>query len=258
MNNNTRTALVTGATRGIGRGISLCLAKNGYRVAAVGTRSASDESVAEYIKELTAVSPDSIYVQGDISSEADRNNIVNTVFDTFGNLDVLVNNAGVAPNVRNDLLEMTEDSFDRVISINLKGTFFLTQKVAARMAEADADGMRAIIFITSISADVASINRGEYCMAKAGLSMAVKLYAARLAEYGINVYEVRPGIIATDMTAGVRGKYDALIDGGLLPIKRMGEPADVAEAVRALADGALRYSTGEEINVDGGLMLRRL
>ncbi len=258
MNERKRTALVTGASRGIGKGISLCLAKAGYRVAAVGTKPADNEAVSEYIAELTAISPDSVYIAGDISKAEDRERIADTVFGEFGTLDVLVNNAGVAPNVRADLLEMGEDSFDRVIGVNLRGTFFLTQTIAKRMAEQPADGMRAIIFITSISADVASINRGEYCMAKAGLSMAVKLYAARLAEYGINVYEVRPGIIATDMTAGVRGKYDALIEGGLLPIGRMGEPSDVAEAVRALADGALRYSTGEEINVDGGFMLRRL
>lgn len=253
-----RTALVTGAARGIGRGISLALAKNGYRVAAVGTRSAEDEKVAEYIAELKHLSPDSVYIQADISTDEGRLKIKNETFAALGTLDVLVNNAGVAPNVRNDILDMTEDSFDRVINVNLKGTFFLTQTIANEMVKTKSDGFRAIVFITSISSDVSSTSRGEYCMAKAGLGMAVKLYADRLAQEGINVYAVRPGIIATDMTSGVREKYDNLIAGGLLPIRRIGEPDDVAEAVLALANGALRYSTGEEINIDGGFMLRRL
>lgn len=253
-----RVALVTGASRGIGKAISLTLAAEGYRVAAVGTKPETDEKVGEYFAELKSKSPDSIYIQADISTAEGRDTIKNTVFEKFGKLDVLVNNAGVAPNVRADLLEMSEDSFDRVIGVNLRGTFFLTQAIASEMVKQEASGMRAIIFITSISADVSSINRGEYCMAKAGLGMAVKLFADRLAPEGINVYAVRPGIIATDMTAGVRSKYDSLIEGGILPIKRMGEPQDVAEAVLALANGAFRYSTGEEYNVDGGFMLRRL
>lgn len=253
-----RTAIVTGAARGIGRGISLGLAKDGYVVAAVGTRSADDPGVKAYIEELQAISPKSFYLSADISSADGREKIVTESFARLGEVDVLVNNAGVAPKVRADLLEMSEESFDYVLGVNLRGTFFLTQRVAQEMVKQKTDAFRAIVFTTSISADVSSINRGEYCMSKAGLGMAVKLYAHRLAAEGINVYAVRPGIIATDMTAGVHEKYQNMIDGGLLPIARMGEPDDVAAAVCSLADGALRYSTGEEINVDGGFMLRRL
>ena len=255
---NKRYAVVTGAARGIGSGISKKLAEAGYTVCAVGTRD--EAAVSDYLAELRAVSPDSFYVQGDISRPGDRERIVETAFSQMGDVHVLVNNAGVAPLVRNDLLEMTEESFDRLMNINLKGTFFLTQLFAQRMSNMtyEENPFRCIIFITSVSAVVSSVNRGEYCISKAGLSMAAKLYADRLAGLGIHVYEVRPGIIATDMTAGVRAKYDALIADGLLPIKRIGEPEDIGEAVRSLADGALRYSTGEIINVDGGMMIQKL
>ena len=171
---------------------------------------------------------------------------------------MLVNNAGVAPNVRADMLEMTEESFDRVLGINLRGTFFLTQEIARRMAAQRNDAFRAVVFITSVSASVSSVNRGEYCISKAGLSMAATLYADRLAEYGIRVYEVRPGIIATDMTAGVRAKYDRLIAEGLCPIPRIGEPEDVGRTVLALADGALSYTTGQVVGVDGGMTIQKL
>ncbi len=259
MKNNRKTVLVTGAARGIGRGISLTLAKAGYTVCAVGTRSAEDENVRTYLDELTALSPDSFYLAGDISDRGDRLRITEEAFAGLGEVDALVNNAGVAPNVRNDLLDMTEESFDRVTDINLRGTFFLTQAIAKRMiAQEAAEFRRTIVFITSVSAVVSSVNRGEYCMSKAGLSMAAKLYADRLAEYGINVYEVRPGIIATDMTAGVMQKYETLIAGGLCPIRRIGQPEDVGRTVQALCDGALGYSTGEVINVDGGMMLQKL
>jgi len=258
MINGKRCAIVTGAARGIGRGISMTLAECGYAVCAVGTKPADDERVSTYIAEMKALSPESFYVQGDISIGEDREKIIAAAWDTFGTVEVLVNNAGVAPLVRNDILEMTEESYDRVMGINCRSVFFLTQLMARRMAEVKTDDARAIVFITSVSAEVSSTSRGEYCMSKAGLSMAVKLYADRMAEYGVNVYEVRPGIIATDMTAGVRGKYDALIEGGLLPIKRMGEPEDVGRTVLALANGAMRYSTGDVYNVDGGMMLRRL
>jgi len=171
---------------------------------------------------------------------------------------VLVNNAGVAPSIRADMLEMTEESYDRVMGINLKGAFFLTQQIAKRMAEQQNDAFRAVVFITSISAEVSSVNRGEYCISKAGLSMAATLYADRLAEYGIRVYEVRPGVIATDMTAGVREKYDRLIEEGLCPIKRIGQPEDVGRTVLALADGAMAYTTGQVIGVDGGMTIQKL
>ena len=249
--------LVTGGARGIGRAISLRLAGEGHTVAAVGTRPC--DAVGEFLAELRAHNENNIYIQGDISSHEDRRRIVDTVYDKFGRLDILVNNAGVAPNVRADLLEMTEESFDRVLGINLRGAFFLTQYAASRMAnDAPTDAQRCIITTTSISAETSSINRGEYCISKAGLSMTVKLFADRLAPYGINSYEIRPGIIKTDMTAGVRDKYQAMIDSGLLPIARMGTPDDVAKAVCALARGDLAYTTGAVINVDGGFTLSRL
>lgn len=259
MKNNRKTVIVTGAARGIGRGISMILAKAGYTVCAVGTRSAEDENVRAYLTELTAVSPDSFYLSGDISDHDDRERITEKAFAGLGEVDALVNNAGVAPNVRNDLLEMTEESFDRVMDINLRGTFFLTQAVAKRMIrQPQADFRRTIVFITSVSAVVSSINRGEYCISKAALSMAARLCADRLAQYGINVYEVRPGIIATDMTAGVMQKYERLIADGLCPIGHIGQPEDVGRTVQALCDGFLGYSTGEVINVDGGMMIQKL
>ncbi len=259
MKNNRKTVIVTGAARGIGRGISLTLAKAGYTVCAVGTRSAEDENVRAYLDELTALSPDSFYLSGDISDAADRARITEEAFAILGEVGALVNNAGVAPNVRNDILEMTEESFDRVMGINLRGTFFLTQSIAKRMLEQKpADFRRTIVFITSVSAVVSSVNRGEYCISKSGLSMAAKLYADRLAEFGINVYEVRPGIIATDMTAGVMQKYEHLIANGLCPIPRIGQPEDVGRTVQALCDGYLAYTTGEIINVDGGMMIQKL
>lgn len=258
MYNGKRCAIVTGAARGIGKGISMALAGDGYAVCAVGTRPADDERVAAYLSELQTLSPESFYVQGDISVGEDREKIMAAAWDTFGTVEILVNNAGVAPTVRNDILEMTEESYDRVVDINCRGAFFLTQLMARRMAEIETDEMRAIVFITSISAEVSSISRGEYCISKAGLSMAVKLYADRMARHGVNVYEVRPGIIATDMTAGVQEKYQKMIDEGLMPIARMGKPEDLGNTVLALANGAMRYSTGDVVNVDGGMMLRRL
>lgn len=249
-----KTVIVTGASRGIGRAVSLKLAADGFVVVAAARGDA--EKAAEYIGELQKLSPESIYVSADISSEEDRRRLVDTAFDRFGRLDILVNNAGVAPTERRDILEMTEESMQRLLDINLKGTFFLTQYAANRMLAAKCGEM--IINVTSMSAYTASINRGEYCISKAGLSMATELFAARLAEYGINVYEIRPGIIRTDMTAAVTEKYEALIAGGLLPISRMGTPEDIAGAVAAVASGALPYSTGEVINVDGGFHIRTL
>ncbi|MBS6447174.1 MAG: 3-ketoacyl-ACP reductase [Clostridiales bacterium] len=249
-----KTVIVTGASRGIGRAISLKLAADGFAVVAAARGDA--EKAAEYVGELQKLSPESVYVSADISSEEDRRRLVDTAFDRFGGLDILVNNAGVAPTERRDILEMTEESMQRLLDINLKGTFFLTQYAANRMLAAKCGEM--IINVTSMSAYTASINRGEYCISKAGLSMATELFAARLAECGINVYEIRPGIIRTDMTAAVTEKYEALIAGGLLPISRMGTPEDIARAVAAVASGALPYSTGEVINVDGGFHIRTL
>ncbi len=249
-----KTAIVTGASRGIGRAISLKLASEGFLV--IAAARADEQKATEYIAQLKAISPESIYIPTDISVKADRVRLIDTVYERFGQLDVLVNNAGVAPLERRDLLEMTEESMDRLLEINLKGTFFLTQYAAQRMV-ADRSG-EMIINVTSMSAYTASINRGEYCISKAGLAMVTELFAVRLAEYGINVYEIRPGIIRTDMTAGVSKKYEDLIAGGLLPIERMGEPEDIAKAAAALALGALPYSTGEVLNIDGGFHIRRL
>ena len=249
-----KTAIVTGASRGIGRAVSLKLASDGFIV--IAAARADESKAAEYIAELKAISPESIYVPTDISVKEDRTRLIDTVYDTFGRLDVLVNNAGVAPTERRDILEMSEESMDRLLDINLKGTFFLTQYAASQMVARKTGDM--IINVTSMSAYTASVNRGEYCISKAGLAMVTELFAARLAEYGINVYEIRPGIIRTDMTATVTKKYEDLIAGGLLPIARMGEPADIAKAVSALASGALPYSTGEVLNIDGGFHIRTL
>ena len=252
----SRIAIVTGANRGIGKAISLTLAADGYTVVAAARTPCTDERVKNYIDELKSVSPESVYAEADISSDADRKKLIDLAFEKFGRIDVLVNNAGVAPTERRDILQMTEESLDRLININLKGTFLLTQYAAGKMVEHKCGDT--IINITSMSAYTSSTSRGEYCVAKAGLSMVTTLFADRLASEGINVYEIRPGIIETDMTVCVKGKYDALIADGLLPISRMGQPDDVAAAVKALADGALRYSTGEIINVDGGFHIRRL
>lgn len=256
-----KVIIVTGASRGIGRGISLMLAENDCTIIAVGTRA----GVPEYLKELTDRSPESIYIKADISCETDCDKLVREVERCFGNIDFHINNAGIAPSVRTDILETTYESFDRLLDVNLKGTFFLTQKIAKLMLKnVGADdsvrsrNIRGIINISSISAYTASVSRPEYCISKAGISMVTALFADRLAEYNINVYEIRPGIIQTDMTAGVLEKYNKLIGEGLLPISRMGQPDDVAKAVLAIVSGLLPYSTGEIINVDGGFHIRRL
>jgi NAD(P)-dependent dehydrogenase (short-subunit alcohol dehydrogenase family) len=207
---------------------------------------------------------DGITARADVSVSADRERLVQETIDAYGRIDLLVNNAGVAPSVRADLLEAGEESFDRLININLKGPYFLTQIVARRMIEqarrgdVSAFGLPRIVTVTSVSAYTASVNRGDYCVAKAGLAMMTALYAARLAEYGVNVYEVRPGVIATDMTEGVKEKYDRMIDQGAWPIRRWGQPEDVGRAVAAIARGDFPYSTGEVINIDGGFHLRTL
>ena len=254
-----KTALVTGASRGIGRGISLLLAQNGIAVCGVGTKPA--EAVAEYEVALKAQNPDSFYLQGNIASAEDRENMIHTVYERFGHLDFLINNAGVAPLVRGDLLDMTEESMQRLLDINLKGTFFLSQLASKRMLAEREEGntdFKMITFITSISADTSSTSRGEYCISKAGLHMVSQLFADRLAEGRINVYELRPGIVETDMTAVVHDKYEKLIEGGLLPIRRMGKPEDIGRAVLGLTSGLFAYSTGDVINLDGGFHISRL
>lgn len=255
-------SLVTGAGRGIGRGIAVELAKLGHAV--VINYAGNAGAAEECLKMVRDAGGDGITVQADVSSSDDRARLVLEVLGAYGRIDLLVNNAGVAPTVRADLLEAGEESFDRLININLKGPYFLTQAVAQQMiaqvqqGSLDSFGLPRIVTITSVSAYTASVNRGDYCVAKAGLAMMTKLFAARLAEFGINVYEVRPGVIATDMTGGVKDKYDRLIEQGAWPIRRWGQPEDVGRAVVAIARGDLPYSTGEVINVDGGFHLRTL
>ncbi len=252
----TPVALVTGAARGIGAGIAAELARAGFDVVVADLADG-----AETVAAVEAAGRKGLFVEMDVADADARAAALQQVTDTFGRLDVLVNNAGVAPKVRADILDATEESYDFVMGINLKGPYFLTQAVANWMIRRRDDGDDAnlcIVNISSISAYTASTGRGEYCLSKAGLSMATKLWAARLAEHGINVYEIRPGIIATDMTAGVKEKYDKLIGEGLTPIRRWGEPGDIARAVAACARGDLGFSTGEVINVDGGFHLRIL
>ena len=257
-----KTALVTGASRGIGRGIALELARAGCRVAI--NYAGNAEAAAEALALVQAAGGDGFSVQGDIAVAADRERLVAETVKRFGRVDLLVNNAGVAPKVRADLLDAGEESFDRLLAINLKGPFFLTQLVAKQMLKQapDAEGFRGrIVNITSISVYAASINRGDYCMVKAGLAMMTKLFADRLANDGINVYEIRPGVIATDMTGGVKEKYDKLIlhdERGITPIRRWGKPEDIGRAVRAIAEDRFPFSTGAVFDVDGGFHLHRL
>ncbi len=254
-----KVALITGGTRGIGFGIAEKLASEGCAVAISGTRPETD--AADSVRALECFGQPVLFVQGNVGVAADREHLVDAVLRRFGRIDILVNNAGVAPEVRRDLLEMTEESMDRVIGINLKGTFFLSQRIARDMIRLLSEGVKiqpVIVNISSVSAYAASTARGEYCISKAGVSMVTQLFADRLAEHGIGVYEVRPGIIRTDMTVAVTAKYDALIEGGLTPIKRWGTPEDVADAVSLLCSGRLGFSTGEVLNVDGGFHIRRL
>lgn len=249
-----RVALVTGGGRGIGLGIAMELAKGGFDLCISGMRAEAE--VAEVMGQLSAH-----YCQSNVSVPADRARLLSEIEAKFGRLDVLVNNAGVAPTTRADLLDATEESFERLMAINLKGPYFLTQAAAkwmVRQRQADAAFCGCIVNISSVSATVASVNRGDYCISKAGIAMATRLWAARLAEFGIDVFEVRPGVIATDMTAGVRQKYDDLIAGGLTVQKRWGEAGDVGKAVAMLARGDLPYATGQVLVVDGGLTLQRL
>jgi len=259
MSSMRKVALITGGTRGIGFGIAIALAKSEFNLAINGQREESQ--ICEAISELERLGSHVLYCRADVASTSDHQTMLQAVNEKFGRLDVLVNNAGVAPAVRADILEASEESFDRLIKINLKGPYFLTQSVAKWMIHQwqENNSFRGcIVNISSISATVASVNRGDYCISKAGIAMATQLWAARLAEFNTEVYEVRPGIISTDMTAGVTAKYDALITNGLTVQKRWGTPADVGSAVATLARGDLPYATGQVLHVDGGLTLHRL
>jgi len=282
-----QVALITGGTRGIGLGIARALARDGWQLALCGVRPA--DAVRDVLDELRALGPDIIvaYEPADLAVAADRVRLIDAVRARFGAIHALVNNAGRAPRVRADLLQAAEESFEEVLRTNLQGPYFLTQQVAALMItqqragaplttgheqagqDASATAVRppatapavhggGIVFVTSVSADMASPNRGEYCVSKAGLAMATKLFAVRLAEFGIPVYEVRPGIIATDMTAGVKEVYDRRIADGLVPDRRWGTPEDVGRAVAALLRGDVPYATGTVVHIDGGLAVPRL
>ncbi len=265
-----RNALVTGARRGIGKAIAIELAKSGYNVVLNANTTNKPDTpdgnsplpgLPEIKRKIEALGREAWICPADIGKELDRRALVEFAEHNAGIIHLLINNAGVGPEKREDILSTSEESFDRVLSINLRGTFFLTQAIAKQMVEKTKAGYRfpfKIVNISSISGYASSPSRAEYCISKAGISMITKLFADRLAEYGINVYEIRPGIIATDMTRGVKDSYDKLIEQGLTPIKRWGTPEDVAKAVGAIASGALDFSTGEVLNIDGGFHLRRL
>ena len=254
-----RVAFITGGSRGIGFGIATELAKNNFDLAINGTRSA--DQVGNVINELRAYGVDVLYCPGDIASSGDRMEMLRQIKDHYGRLHVLVNNAGVAPKERRDILDATEESFDHVMGVNLKGAYFLTQKAANWMIEQkkmDAEFKGCIINISSVSATMVSLNRGEYCISKAGMGMVTQLFAVRLGEYDIPVFELRPGIVQTDMTHGVKEKYDKLIGEGLCVQKRWGVPEDVGKVVASLTRNDFMYSTGQVIMVDGGLTIPRL
>lgn len=244
-----KTALVTGVAGGIGKATAKLLLENSINV--VGMDVAETSPFEE--------NGSFVYFKGNLADSESRKKYVKLALDTFGKIDILVNVAGVAPKVRNDILEMTEDSYDFVMNINTKGTLFLTQAVANAMKNNSGEIKGAIVNISSMSAYTSSVSRGEYCISKAGVTMVTTLFADRLAEYGIAVNEIRPGIIATGMTETVKAKYDRLIfEEGILPIKRWGQPEDIARAVLTLVDGSLPYVTGQSIDVDGGFHIRRL
>lgn len=254
-----RTALITGASRGIGRGIALALAESGWSI--VVNYHTNAEAAAETARSVEDAGAAAVAVQADVADAEDRDRMVGVTLEAYGRIDLLVNNAGMAPRQRVDILGTSEASYDEVMAVNLKGPFFLTQRVANEMIELLESGAierPKIVNIGSLSAYASSPSRPEYCLSKAGVAMMTALYADRLAEYGINVYEMRPGIVETDMTRVVKDKYDRLIAEGLTPIRRWGQPSDVGRAVVAVAEGYLPFSTGEVINVDGGFHLQRL
>ena len=254
-----KTALITGGSRGIGFGIARALAKEGFNLAINGVRD--EANAAEALDELRSLGAEVAYCQGSIANASDREAIIEKAYAVFGQINVLVNNAGIAPRVRLDILETTVENYQEVMTTNLEGPFFLTQAIARRMAHAKQNNHAfeaAIIFVTSISATVTSVNRGEYCISKAGLAMTNQLFAVRMAEYNVPVYEIRPGIISTDMTSKVQEKYDNLFQSGIALQPRWGTPDDIGKAVASLTRGDFPYSTGQVMNVDGGMLIDRL
>ena len=257
--NNCKVAAITGAVRGIGNSIALQMAKEGYAIAIMDVLN--EEEAEKNLCELRDLASRVLYCRGNLADSEDRQEFIQSIIKEFGRIDVLINNAGVAPRERLDIIETTQESYDFVMDINLKGTFFLTQIVAKEMIKEikeHNDRQPVIISISSISEYTSSPNRGEYCLSKAGIGMLTKLFADRLAPEGIYVYGLRPGIIKTDMTKTVTLKYDRLIEEGLLPVKRWGTPQDIADAVSVLCSGKLRYSQGQVLDIDGGFHLRRL
>jgi len=258
--NNKPVAVITGASRGIGRAVAISLAAEGYDIAAIA-RSVDSEGMEFLESEVVKKGGQFFPVGLDISSTGCHKEVVSNIFERYGRIDFLVNNAGVAPLLRNDILDMTEESYDRVLNINLKGPVFFAQKIAKEMTwlkQQIADYRPVIVFITSVSAVLSSTNRAEYCISKAGLSMASTLFADRLSCEGVLVFEVRPGIIQTDMTAKIKEKYDILIGEGLVPQKRWGVPEDIGKAVASISRGDWNFSTGMVFEISGGLNIRKL
>jgi NAD(P)-dependent dehydrogenase (short-subunit alcohol dehydrogenase family) len=259
MPDSPRIAVITGGARGIGLGIARRLQSEGWQLFLNGMRDES--AVADVLNELAALGSMPHYVAADVGTDEGRHRIVSQALQAFGRIDALVNNAGITSPGRKDILDADEESFDRVIATNLKGPFFLAQLAARQMIEqepADPTRRGKIVFISSISGEFVSTNRGDYCITKAALAMVTKLWAARLAEHGIDVYEVSPGVIRSDMTAGAREKYDRLIGEGLTLEPRWGEPDDVGRAVAMLLRGDLTYATGQSLHIDGGMRVRRM
>lgn len=260
----TPVVLVTGSSRGLGRGVAESLAGAGYSVAVhyASNRQAAEETVEACQRLSTRPEQKFSMVDGNVGDAVDRQRLFDRTLEAFGHLDALVNNAGIAPRVRADIVDATEDDFDEVIGVNLKGPYFLSQLAVrhwlSRPGQSRLSTGYKLLFITSLSANTASVNRGEYCISKAGLAMAAQLWAVRLAAEGIQVMELRPGIMATDMTSGVKEKYDKLLAGGLVPQNRWGEPSDVGRAVESILSGDFPFSTGDVVNIDGGFHLRRL
>ncbi len=254
-----KVALITGGTRGIGLGIATELAKAGFDLALNGIRE--EDVVKAALDDLRAFGIKVAYFPGDVSVREERHKLVNAVFQQFDRISVLVNNAGIAPPERRDILEATEESFEKVLQVNLQGPYFLTQLLANKMIETKIhrpDEFYCIINVSSVSATFASVNRGEYCISKAGIAMATKLWATRLGEFDIPVYEIQPGVIRSDMTLGVTEKYDQLFKNGLAIQQRWGLPEDVGKVAAAMATGSMPYSTGQVVLVDGGMSVQRL